>query len=129
MNSPPLVLGLILCEKAIVEEDTRNVTLVSTFTRLVVEEFPSLPPRFAFYTVLSEGEGSGILDLVIVHLESNEEIHAARMPVHFADRVAELRVLFRIHRCSFPAPGEYLCTLMLDGEWLAQRRLQVSQKE
>jgi hypothetical protein len=31
MNPPPLLLGLTLCEKVIVEESTKNVTLVSTF--------------------------------------------------------------------------------------------------
>jgi hypothetical protein len=35
----------------------------------------------------------------------------------------------RAQRCSFPAPGEYLCTLLLNGEWLAQRRLRVAEKE
>jgi hypothetical protein len=114
---------------AIVEEGTKNVTLVSTFTRIVVEEFPSLPQRFALYTVLTEGLGDGTMDLVIRNLDTNEEIFTAQMPVRFPDRVAEVRVLFRINRCSFPAPGEYLCALLLDDEWLAQRRLQVIERD
>ena len=128
MTPLPLALGLTVCEKAIVEEGTKNVTLMSTFTRLVVEEFPSLPQRFALYTVLTEGLGDGTIDLVIRNLDTNEEIFTAQMPIHFPDRVAEVRVLFRIHRCIFPAPGEYLCTLLLGDEWLAQRRLQVAER-
>src|SRR5947209_299051 len=119
MNPPPLVLGLTLCEKVIVEEGTKNVTLVSTFTTTVVEEFPSLPQRFALYMALTEGLGDGIIDLVVRHLETNEEIYSNRLQVQFPDRVVEVRVLFRVNRCIFPLPGEYQLTLFLDGEWLA----------
>jgi hypothetical protein len=37
MASLPLVLGLTVCEKVIGEEVTKNVSLISTFSRLVVE--------------------------------------------------------------------------------------------
>jgi hypothetical protein len=55
MNPLPTVLGLTLCEKAIVEEGTKNLTLVSTFTKLVVDGFPSLPQLFVLYAALTEG--------------------------------------------------------------------------
>lgn len=42
MTPLPLVLGVTLCEKAIVEAGTSNISLVSTFSRLVVEQFPSM---------------------------------------------------------------------------------------
>jgi hypothetical protein len=129
MSPFPLVLGLTLAEKAIVEEGTKNLTLVSTFTTLVVEDFPSLPQRFVLYTVLTEGLGDGTIDLVVRHLDTNDEVYTARMPVHFPDRVPQVRVLFRISRCSFPEPGEHLCTVLLDGEWLAQRRLRVVERQ
>jgi hypothetical protein len=129
MSSLPTVLGLTLCEKAIVEEVTKNVTLVSTFTRLVVEEFPSLPQRFALYTVLTGGLDDGTIELVVLHLETNEEIYRNRLPVHFPDRVSEVRVLFRVHRCVFPYAGNYQLTLLLDGDWLAHRRLRAVERE
>jgi hypothetical protein len=129
MTPTPLVLGLTLCEKAILEEGTRNVTLVSTFTTLVVEELPSLPQRFVLYTVLTGGLGDGIIDLIVRHLESNEEVYTAQMVIRFPDRAGEVRVRFRVHRCIFPWAGEYSCTLLLDGEWLAQRRLRVVERE
>jgi hypothetical protein len=97
--------------------------------RLVVEQFPSLPQKFVLYTVLTAGLGDGTIHLVVRHLDTNEEIFTAEMPVRFPDRVAEARVLFRINRCSFPAEGEYLCTLLLGDEWLAQRRMRVIRKE
>jgi len=129
MNPPPIVLGLTLCEKVIIEEGTKNVTIVSTFTKLLVYEFPSLPQKFSVYTVLTEGLGHGIIDLVVRSLETNELVYQAQLPVRFTDRLLELRVLFRVRSCVFPSPGAYELTLLLDGEWLAQRRLQVVERE
>jgi hypothetical protein len=56
----PIALGLTICEKIIVEEKTRNVTLVSCFSKLIVEGFPSPSQRFAVYAVLTDGLGDGI---------------------------------------------------------------------
>jgi hypothetical protein len=120
---------LTICEKALVEEGTKNVSLKSTFTKIVVEEFPSLPQRFVVYSVLTGGLGDGTMDLVVTHLETDEETYANRFPVHFPDRVAEVRVLFRVNRCIFPLPGEYVITLLLDGEWLAHRQIRVVEQE
>jgi hypothetical protein len=71
MILPPIVLGLTICEKAIVEEGTRNVTIVSTFTRLVVDEFPSPPQRFSVYSVLTEGLGDATILLTVTNLEAD----------------------------------------------------------
>jgi hypothetical protein len=62
--------------------------------------------------------------LGIKNLENDEEVYMNRMQVSFADRVAELRVLFRVNSCTFPSPGEYQITLFPDGEWLAHPRPQ-----
>ncbi len=40
MTPTPVAIGLTLCERVIVEEGTRNLTLVSTFISLQGEEFP-----------------------------------------------------------------------------------------
>ncbi len=129
MDPLPVVRGLTICEKVIVEEGTKNVTLVSTFTKLVVGEFPSPPQRFAVYTVLTEGEGAGTIDLVVTQLETSEKVFEGSLPVRFSDRLTELRILFRVTTCIFPEPGTYQITLLLDGEWLAQRSLRVVERE
>jgi hypothetical protein len=129
MIPPPIVLGLTICEKAIVEEGTRNVTIVSTFTRLVVDEFPSPPQRFSVYSVLTEGLGDGTILLTVTNLETDEEVDRIERSFRFPDRLAEIRLLFRIRECSFPVEGTYQITLYIDGEWLAQRRLQVRERQ
>jgi len=129
MFPPPVVLGLTVCEKAIIEEGTKNVTLVNAFTRLVVEEFPSLPQRFSVYTVLTEGLGDAIILLTVTNLETDEEVDRIERRFHFPNRLAEVRLLFRIRECSFPVEGTYQITLSIDGEWLSERRLQVRERQ
>ena len=49
MNPPPIALGLVVCEKAVVEEGSKNATLVNTYLRLRVDSFPSRPQQVAVY--------------------------------------------------------------------------------
>jgi hypothetical protein len=86
MSPLPVVLGLTICEKIIVEEGTKNLTLISTFNKINVDSFPSAPQKFNVFTVLTEGQGHGTIN-------------------------------------------DYQVILSLDGEWLAQRRIRVFQKE
>ena len=58
----PNAVGLTLCGLIIVEERTNDVTLVNTFQRLEVAEFPSAPP-LSVYTVLTDGLGETSLSL------------------------------------------------------------------
>jgi hypothetical protein len=129
MVPPPIALGLTLCEKVIVEEGTKNVTLVSTFTKLRVDQFPTGPQRFVVFAVLTDGLGDGTIELVITRLETDEAIYTYRNRLRFPDRLTEVRVLMRVNECSFPAPGRYQFTLLIDGDWLAQCHLQVAGKD
>ena len=129
MIPPPMALGLTLCEKAITEEGTKDVTLVSIFRKRLVERFPSPPQPFTAYAILTDGVGDGTMELVITNLETDEEIYARRFRVRFPDRLAELRLLLRVTRCSFPAPGQYQATLLVDGDWVAHRRVRVTAME
>jgi hypothetical protein len=129
MNPPPITLGLTLCEKVIVEERTRNITLVSTFTKLFVDEFPSRPERFALAAVLTAGQGEATIDLVITRLETDEETYSMRRRLRFPGRLAEARLVFRIRDCSFPAPDQYEAILLVDGDWLARRKFSVEGRE
>ncbi len=126
---PPIVLGIELCEKAIEEEQTKNVTLINTFLSIWVEDFPSAPEPFVVSVVMTAGVGSVTMDLIIVRLETDEEVYVDRFAVEFPYRLAEIRLLIPIVECSFPAPGKYQFTLETNGEWIAKRDLQVLTEE
>jgi hypothetical protein len=128
MVPKPIALGLTLCEKVIVEEGTKNVTLVNIFTKMYVEEFPSPPQRFAAFAMLKGGQGDGIIQIAITHLENDEEVYTLQNVVHFPDRLVEVRVLFRMSDVAFPAPSRYQVTLLIDGDWIAHRDLLVARR-
>jgi hypothetical protein len=125
MNPPPLAVGLTLCEKCIVEERTKNVTLVSTFTKLLVDDFPSRPERLVFFTVLVGGLGKGTADLAITRLKTEDEVYSMRRPVRFVDRLVELQLAFHVHTCSFPTEGLHDASVFIDGHPIARRRFSV----
>ena len=129
MASRPVALGLTLCDYVIVEERTKKVSFIGTFTRLSASRFPALAPPFSVVAPLTDGLGDATADLVVAALSTGEEAYTFRSQLSFPDKLAEVLYHARLHQCSFPAPGDYQFTLLIDGEWVAQRRLRLRQKE
>ena len=129
MIPPPRAVALTLCDAVIVEEGTRKVSLINTFTGLRLSHFPAAPQPFCVYATLTDGQGEGLVELAVTRLETDEEIYSLRRPLRFPDRLTDVGVLFRISGCVFPAPGTYLFTLLLDGDWVAHRRIRVQTRE
>jgi hypothetical protein len=121
----PVAVGLTLCEKLIVEERTRNVTLVNCFTKLKVREVPSPPLNLAVYASLTDGLGEMTLRLVVVRLDTLEDILVQDKRVAFADPLREVRIGFLLDRQSFPVVSRYQFILLADGELVAQKFLNV----
>src|SRR5437588_13121324 len=120
MNPQPIAVGLFLCQQVIVEERTRNITLVNSFNRRTAHEFPSPPQQFAVYAMLTNGRGEATLALSVSRLDSLEEIYRRAAHVTFADPLRQVRLWFRVKSCSFPEPGAYQVTLEADGELIIQ---------
>jgi hypothetical protein len=129
MVPTPLSIGLTLCDNLIIEERTRKLTLVGTFPGFRSSEFPCTPDPFYVSASLIGGQGEGELTLTVTQLETDDELFAIHRRISFSDRLAELRVAFRLRNCTFPEPGAYSMTLLMDGEWVAQRRFEVSYEE
>ncbi len=129
MASCPIALGLTLCDYVIVEERTKKVSLIGTFTGIGVDRFPVIAQPFCAFAVLTDGLGDVTRDLIGSHLDTGEEAFAHRSQVRFPDKLTEVRFLARLRQCSFPAAGLYQFTLLANGEWVAQRRLRVYQRE
>ncbi len=125
----PIALGMTLCEKVIVEKGTENISLVSTFNKMSVRQLPSVPRPFAVFAMVTDGMGDGTIDLVVTRQDSDQVIYALRQRVRFPDRLTEVRILFQVNACSFPAAGVYQFSLLVDEQWLAHRRLHIVLKE
>ena len=129
MLPAPVPLSLIVCERVIVEEGTGNISLISCFTKLLVDSFPTDPQRLAVFSAFRSGLGAGTIDLVITQVETDEEIDTSRSAVEFPDRLREVCVIFTLEHCIFPGPGRYLFTITIDGEWAGQREIDVAAME
>lgn len=125
MVPTPVALGLTLCDYVIVEDGTKRVSLIGTLTKITGGSFPHLAPQFFVFAALMDGLGDATVDVIATRLDTNERIYARQRRVHFSDRLRELHVIFRVADCRFPAPGVYQFTMLVDGEWVAQRRIHV----
>lgn len=125
MVPPPVALALTLCDLVIVEEGTRKVSLLGTFSTFRARSYPFAPSAFRVFAVLTDGQGQARIRLSVTSLATDEIIHSVEQPVAFPDRFAEVQVLFHLHQCRFPAAGGYQFSLFVDGEWVAHRRVRV----
>src|SRR5438128_1479593 len=116
----PNAVGLVLCEQVIVEEKTRNVTLVNTFDRLRFDSFPTPPRRFFVYVMLTDGLGDAQMSVVISRLDTLEEIDERHWSMRSSDPLRNFRFAVRFGSIVFPVPGPYEVCLFANREWVAQ---------
>jgi hypothetical protein len=125
----PSAIGLTLCDYVIVEEGTKKSSLIRAFTGLRAQGFPWTPRPFCVFATLTDGLGEGVIELTLTRLETDEEVYTIRRSLRFPDRFMEVRAFFRLAECTFPASGAYVFSLLIDGEWVAHRRLRVYSRE
>ncbi len=129
MSQRPAAVGLLLCEQAIVEEATRNVTPVNCFTSRTVRQFPSELLAFSVFAILNDGSGDIHLDVTLERLDTLAELHRRSVSARFSDQLENMRCIFRIRDFSFPVAGAYQVLLYADDEVIAQRRFRVTKKD
>jgi hypothetical protein len=125
----PRAIDFLVCDYFILDERTKNVSLIGCFNRLRLPEFPFAASRFYVFALLTDGLGEGLLELTLSHLASEEEIFRLETTIRLPHRFTELRVPFPIVECYFPEPGAYLFTLLIDNEIIGERRFEVALKE
>jgi hypothetical protein len=126
MTPAPVTLSLSLCDYVIIEEGTGKASLVGCFDRLVVPAFPS-PPRDLFLAAdLTGGRGRGRVSVDIIRPDTGESIPWTSADVYFRHRLFVVRYRTRVTDCSFPVPGRYAVSLLVDGELAGQRILEVA---
>ena len=125
MRKQPTVVGLKVCQHAIVQEKTRNVTLVNCFRHLRFADFPTRPTAFTVCIVLTDGRGEGELLLRICDLDDMEVIWTESRKAKLKDPLKEIWYLLPVSDCVFSRPGKYEISLAVDGQHAAQTVFQV----
>ena len=121
----PVARGLSICEQVIVEENTKNITLVNVFTTMRVDQFPSESRRFYVVALLSDGLGEISLQVRMGRLDTFEIIRIIPLTMRFTDRTQEVRFLLRVNNCRFPVAGDYQVVLTANGQPIADSTIRV----
>lgn len=129
MAQPPLALGIHVCEKVVVEAETRNLTFVNCFTRREVKSFPSEPISFQVCSNLVGGRGRMPLRVRIESLVDFEIIFARSGVITFRDPRQEIRLRVAMEDVSFPEEGGYQILILVDNQEVASRAIQVVRSE
>jgi len=125
----PIALGPVVCDSLIVEERTRNLSLINCFTTKRVREFRANDVRFTVVALLSDGEGDIPMTVCIERLDTVETIYLFSHTFTFRDRMQEVRFVLRVENCEFPVPGIYEIRLLADDEPVANQRIRVEPSE
>jgi hypothetical protein len=121
----PRVLGLILCKRLTVDVAAAELSLVGVLNEFRFGAWPAAAPPFSVYTTLTGGQGQGIIELMILNVETEEEIYNLRYWRGFTDPRLIIHHEMIARRCVFPTPGRYLAILRFDGRQLASRPFDV----
>jgi hypothetical protein len=131
MTPKPVVIGLLLCDRVIVDKDTNSPSAIGIFTGLAVERFPFESQRFSVLAVLTDAQGDGTGKMVVYRLDEHwlrqEEIYATEHTIRFPDRFAVINFNLRVRTIRFPAPASYEFVLFIDRDEIAHRRVRVYQ--
>src|SRR5262245_49033881 len=116
----PRPLRLTVCDYVIVEEGTRKVSLLGSIARFRGIRFPAVVPSFSLCAVLTDGMGSGTAEVLLTRMDTHASVYIYRESVYLPNRLAQVSFHARFNQFSFPAPGKYQFTLLVDGESVAQ---------
>jgi len=129
MAPTPVAIGLAICDYVIREAKTHKITLVGCFDKLRCPSFPSAPHPLSVFAALTGGLGHVKIDLVISRMDTGEEIALYSNPANFPEKLTVVNYHLRLNHLSFPEATVYEFVLFADGQWLAQRRLEVEKTE
>lgn len=119
MVPTPTCVGLVLCEKVVVEDRSHNLTLVNCFHRLLIDDTPYTADPFYLYFRLADGRGDGKLTIKIIEPKNLSVAHEAWMTVQFDDPTESMRFVFPVSGCTFEPAGRHHVTLTVDDELAA----------
>ncbi len=125
----PVAVGLVLCELAIVDEKTHNVTAASCFSRRIFDgNLAAMPPFYVVATMVN-GHGEMPGKLVIERLDTLDITYEREVTLKFKNSLEEITALFRVRGHAIPVYGYYQALIIADGEAIAQKRFSILQKE
>lgn len=116
MREVPVARGLFVCENVVIEEGSRNVSIINSFTVRYLGHFPSIPVPLQVFSLLTDGLGIYTVRVQLVRLDTAEEITHWTGKIGFLDKLQFVRYKLRLDQCVIPAPGKYQFQLLVEDE-------------
>jgi hypothetical protein len=116
---------VVLCEQMETDPQAARTSLVGLFHARQIRRFPSPRQVFTVYTTFFDGVGEGTMELVITRQETEREIYRYQRWQRLPGRGLPANVEIKVTKCVFPAPGRYALTLLLDGQEITTRFLDI----
>ena len=117
----PRAFALTLCDRMEVNPATGEVSLVGIFNYRQFPSYPTSPQAFTVYSALHDGSGEGTMDLRVVQVSTDIEVHRWQKWWAFADRLHVLNLEIHLRNCVFPAPGRYVAALRFEDHLITDR--------
>ena len=125
MSQIPASRGIRICEKIIVEESTRNYSLINCYSHRILTQAQA---EFFVHAALADGLGEMRVELFISRPEDNERLYRREGKINLVDRLQEYRLTIRVRDFAFPAAGRYQIGVLIDGELVDQTILSIDFK-
>ena len=122
----PVAQGLFVCDLAITDATTQNLSVINQFTTLKSNRFPTGPRKFSVVAVLVNGFGDFLVRVEILNLGTNLPVFEVSVPLRIPDRLMEVRFVYNITEFVFPAEGRYEATLFVGDEPIARKRFRLT---
>jgi hypothetical protein len=131
LTVPPNILGLTFADRLLVDIEKRDVSLIGVFHEKGFPSFPSGALEMLVFIMVNGGRGEGIFELTVYQLdphgdhESSDWVYRKRKQYKYPedDPNRTLNIGFPIRSLRFPAAGEYLFAVTVDGTLIAERRI------
>lgn len=124
--TPPLpdLLTLLVCEKAIRDGATGQVSIIGILSHVTCSSFPARLPAFVVFMEFTGGHGPFPVKIRIADADDQHpaicEVEAG-MQMH--SPLVVVQIPFVVTNVSFPSPGQYRVQVYAHGTLLRERRI------
>ena len=127
MMKKPLAVGLKVCEKAVVESKTGNISLVNCLPQTSRQEgISGEGPAAVRFCQCTDAKEVGELKLQSITGEDGRRRLFTNGSPNFPEPLQERWFLVPLGPVEFPVAGRYEIILLADGEWITRSVIDVA---
>lgn len=119
----PVLVGLIFADRVITEKNNKK-GVIGTFNRFFTQKFPATFPPWSIYAGVTNITGEHEFALNLVE-DNTQQVVAAISGKFGAQKEIDVVELDPMLTVTFPHPGTYTLTFVVDGQQLGARVLLV----